>query len=188
MPSGVYEHSKIRGRKRPEHSKLMKQRVSRGIHPLQHKTREQIEKQRLTLKKKYASGELINAMKGKTRADNIIRNKLMNQKGINNGNWKGEKAITPLIMRLRTCSKYNLWRLNVFKRDNYICQICNKRGGNLNVDHIESFSKIVRKNNIKTFEEGINCEGLWDLNNGRTLCFECHIKTENFANKSRNRH
>ena len=32
-------------------------------------------------------------------------------------------------------------RLKVFKRDNYTCVYCGKRGGNLEVDHVKPFSK-----------------------------------------------
>jgi len=168
-----------------QHSKLLKERVKLGIHPLQHKTKEHIEKQRNTLKKRYATGELINSMKGKKRPDNIVRNKKRNQKGANNGNWKGDKAITPLVMRIRMCWKYRQWRSDVFERDNYTCQECGQIGGKLNADHLKPFSHIIKDNNITTFEEGINCEELWNVNNGRTLCFDCHIKTNTFANNAR---
>ena len=50
----------------------------------------------------------------------------------------------------------------VFKRDNYTCQICGNRGVNIQVDHIEKWSRCVEKR--------------FDLNNCRTLCQKCHYK------------
>ncbi len=35
---------------------------------------------------------------------------------------------------------YQRWRKKVYKRDNYICQKCNNKGGQLNAHHIESWA------------------------------------------------
>ena len=40
---------------------------------------------------------------------------------------------------------------------------------------------------IKTFEQALNCAELWDINNGRTLCKECHKKTDNYLNRWENK-
>lgn len=32
------------------------------------------------------------------------------------------------------------------------------------------------KYNIKSYEQALNCEELWNINNGRTLCKKCHKK------------
>lgn len=40
-------------------------------------------------------------------------------------------------------------------------------------------------NIIKCFEEAQSCEILWDISNGRVLCFLCHKKTENWGNKGK---
>jgi len=186
MVKGKYDHRKIRGRKRPEHSKFLKNLAKIGKHPAQNKSDLWKKNHSKSLKKRYKEG-LKNPMKGKKRPDLIIRNKLRNQKGKNNGNWKGDKAITPLVMRLRMSLKYRQWRCDVFQRDDYVCQKCEKIGGKLNADHIKPFSHIIKDNNIKSFEEGMMCEELWNINNGRTLCLECHIKTDTFANKARRR-
>lgn len=100
--------------------------------------------------------------------------------GANQWNWKG--GITPLVMKIRNCFKYRQWRSDVFTRDNFICILCGKRGGELNADHYpKSFSGIMKEYNIKTFEEALNCEELWNINNGRTLCIFCHRKTETYS-------
>jgi len=48
----------------------------------------------------------------------------------------------------------------VFERDNYTCQMCDERGGKLQVDHIQSWAEYV--------------ELRFDMKNLRTLCMDCH--------------
>jgi hypothetical protein len=87
--------------------------------------------------------------------------------------WKG--GITPVNNAIRTSTNYSEWRTSVFKRDGYTCKMCNDNiGGKLNAHHITSFSYLMGYYNITTFEEALNCEALWDLNNGITLCKKCH--------------
>lgn len=91
------------------------------------------------------------------------------------GNWRG--GITPLYLQIRHSSQYKKWRDLCFRRDNYTCQKCGLLGGNLSVDHIKSFAIIVLENRIMTLEDAVNCEELWDVNNGRTLCWRpCHLE------------
>lgn len=59
------------------------------------------------------------------------------------------------------------FRNEVFKRDNYTCQLCGKHGGNLNADHIKSFSEYP--------------DLRFDLSNGRTLCVPCHRNTDSYG-------
>lgn len=72
--------------------------------------------------------------------------------------WKG--GVTPEIKLIRSSKEYKDWRKQVFERDNYTCQCCDKRGGKLNAHHIENFSS--------------NKELRFDVNNGITLCESCH--------------
>jgi hypothetical protein len=95
--------------------------------------------------------------------------------GANNGMWKGGK--TPLSVLIRQLREYREWRSDVYHRDRFACQHCgNNQGGNLNPHHIKAFSMIMDKYNIKSLEEARKCEELWDINNGVTLCIDCHIK------------
>lgn len=59
--------------------------------------------------------------------------------------------------------EYKEWRNNVFKRDDYTCQMCFKKNIYLEADHIKPWSKYP--------------ELRYDIENGRTLCRDCHMKT-----------
>jgi len=81
--------------------------------------------------------------------------------------WQG--GITKENMKIRNSLKMKNWRNAVFVRDNYTCQICNVRGGELQADHIKQFAYFPKLR--------------FDLNNGRTLCVDCHRKTPTYSNK-----
>ena len=98
--------------------------------------------------------------------------------------WRG--GATPLYHQIRHCFEYRLWHSDILRRDDFICHDCNIRGGKLSVDHIKPLALIVQENSIKTFEEAKNCDEIWNINNGRTLCWECHRKTETFGGRTLN--
>ena len=86
--------------------------------------------------------------------------------------WKG--GLTDKNRLERNSAKTKQWIIDIFKRDNYTCQMCGARNGNgknvyLSAHHIKSWSK--------------HPESRYDLNNGTTLCKDCHKKTPNFAYK-----
>ena len=56
--------------------------------------------------------------------------------------------------------EYTKWRDEVYKRDNYTCQRCGKRQGDINAHHLNGYD---------TFKEQ-----RVDVNNGVTLCNVCH--------------
>jgi 5-methylcytosine-specific restriction endonuclease McrA len=84
--------------------------------------------------------------------------------GERGSNWKGGKTNFGKILRDRF--EYKEWRNKVYIRDNYTCQICNKVGGKLHAHHIKSFA----------FYPDLR----YDINNGITLCLECHKKTDSY--------
>ena len=94
--------------------------------------------------------------------------------GKNNPNWNG--GITPLCQSIRQLDEFIQWRNEVFKRDDYICQECNIRGNTLHVHHKTPFITIINTFDIKNIIDAINCNLLWNINNGITLCKKCHIK------------
>ena len=120
---------------------------------------------------------------GKSWKLNYIR-KLPNRNGENNHFWKGGK--TKLSFKIRNSVEYSFWRKQIFKRDDYTCILCNRKSKKgdkviIEADHIYPFYKIIDTFNIKTIEEAMNCQEMWDINNGRTLCRECHKKTESYG-------
>ena len=93
--------------------------------------------------------------------------------GRNSPNWKG--GVSPKNKIIRRSIYYVNWRNKVFKRDNYTCQKCGKKGVYLHPHHIKNFA---------------NYSDLrFDVNNGITLCKKCHRKfhsiygTKNNSNK-----
>lgn len=104
-----------------------------------------------------------------------------------------ELWVSPLVMRIKHSIEYINWRKQIFKRDNYTCQGCFKKGNGLNAHHIKSFSKILREflnqyNQFSPFEDidillrlSFGYQSFWDIGNGITYCEECHKKTKNFA-------
>lgn len=90
-----------------------------------------------------------------------------------------------IISILRDCYMYNSWRYSVFQRDNFKCIKCG--ASKLEAHHIKAFSTIVYENKFKSWEDGLKCEELWDVNNGQTLCRACHVKTDNYGFKLTNK-
>lgn len=106
------------------------------------------------------------------------------QKGERNHNWKG--GITPVRLQIRHCFEYRQWQSDILHRDDFTCQICGLRGGRLATDHYpKTFSFLMGFYNIKSLTDAVNCAELWDLNNGRTLCYECHLKTETYGGRKK---
>lgn len=62
--------------------------------------------------------------------------------------------------RDRKSPEYRSWRLAVFERDNYTCQCCGVRGGNLNAHHIRPWALFEKER--------------FSVDNGVTLCQKCH--------------
>jgi len=90
--------------------------------------------------------------------------------GDKNPCWRG--GVTPINKKIRNSDEYISWRKKVFERDNFTCQECGQHGGELHSHHIKSFSYYQ--------------ELRFELSNGKTLCKNCHTKTDNFkslANK-----
>jgi len=101
--------------------------------------------------------------------------------GSNSPNWKGGTVKLNRLVRLS--EKYKKWRSKIYQRDLYTCQNCKKTGGRLEVHHIKSLSLILKEYEIKTKQQAYKNKEIFDLNNGITLCKNCHKLTDNYAGK-----
>lgn len=92
-------------------------------------------------------------------------------KGEKNCNWKGGVSKTN-YQDVRNSFEYRMWRISVFERDNYTCIWCGARCGKgksveLCADHIKPFF--------------LYPELRFAIDNGRTLCSECHRTTDTYG-------
>lgn len=110
---------------------------------------------------------------------------LIKIRGVNHWNWRGGRGI--LRHRIMSTVDYKNWRREVFKRDDYTCQFCHIKGGTIHADHYPlEFAQIIEQNHIRSMEEAIKTPILWDINNGRTLCYDCHKIRHSSVNKITN--
>lgn len=103
-------------------------------------------------------------------AEHYRKGKRPNFSGEKHWNWKGGK--TDIATQIRMSLEYKQWRESIFQRDDYTCKKCGARNGNgkrivLNADHIKPFSKYP--------------ELRFDIDNGRTLCINCHKQTPTYG-------
>ena len=91
--------------------------------------------------------------------------------------WRGGTSI--LRNRISSTSNYRKWKDTIYYRDEFTCQMCYDKNNKLNCHHIETFGSIVDRYNLNNYEEYIKCSHLWDIDNGITLCVECHNKIRN---------
>ena len=163
MPSGVYEHK--RGyRLSSERIEKLRKANTGYIHTNEARERMSVAKTGKSWGKHSEETKikigLANslALKGKKRPW---------RSGKNNPMWRG--GITSKNEVFRKSMEYRLWRESVFIRDDYTCQICNNRGGEIHADHIKPFAYYP--------------ELRLSIDNGRTLCVACHRNTETYSNR-----
>lgn len=85
-----------------------------------------------------------------------------------NPSWKG--GVTYEYRLFRKSRDYQKWRKVVLFRDNYRCVFCGTKNKPLHVDHIKQYAYYP--------------ELRLSIDNGRTLCLECHKKTETWARRT----
>jgi len=96
---------------------------------------------------------------------------------------------TPLHHLIRNIEEYKKWHTICLKRDNYTCQECGQYGGNLEVHHEIAFAAIlndflIEYDQFSPMEDKETLARLaskykpfWNIDNGKTLCKDCHRLT-----------
>jgi hypothetical protein len=176
MPTGVYTRTiemrnKIslggKGKKLSESHRLNISKGSIGKkgtygHKGKKHTEETRQKIVNALKKRFPNGR-------KHSIETRLKMKESAKKGKDSHSWKG--GITDINKHIRNSFEYKIWRTAVFERDNYTCIWCGFHGskGKLNADHIKPFAAFP--------------ELRFAIDNGRTLCEECHSTTDSYKGK-----
>jgi len=84
-------------------------------------------------------------------------------------NWRGGKYKTERLAQMAR-AEYRKWRSDVFQRDNWTCQTCEKRGCFLEAHHIKGWAEFP--------------ELRFEISNGVTLCRDCHNLTKRGRRKA----
>jgi len=105
-----------------------------------------------------------------------------------------------LSQLIKALTEYKDWRRKVFERDRFICQECFKKAsGKLEAHHKKSFVELMQEflreyNQFSPLEDRETLIRLarkwrpfWDVENGKTLCIDCHKQTFNYGGKTRER-
>jgi len=141
---------RMKGDKNPmrnlESLEKMREKQIGNKYALGHKLSEQSKKKiSEILKRKYKSGELISPFA-----------RMPAKYGKEAPNWRGGKT------EPRKNLKYKKWHKAVLENDNFVCQLCKKKGGKLHAHHLKRWVKFP--------------ELKFDIHNGITLCKECHYR------------
>jgi hypothetical protein len=78
--------------------------------------------------------------------------------------------------RIRGALEFKEWTKKVRELDGYICVDCERSNVRTEVHHIIPLLTIIKKGNLKTLQDALNCPLIWDINNGKVLCRKCHMK------------
>ena len=77
-------------------------------------------------------------------------------------NWQG--GVDLENKRIRKSPEYDVWRKEIYKRDNWSCSMCDKK----------CRQKDIIAHHIKPFSQYPDLR--FDIDNGQTLCRSCHKK------------
>lgn len=97
-----------------------------------------------------------------------------NTKGKNHPSWNHDLTDEDRINHKNRmyCPKTRVWRIKVFKRDNYTCQSCDIKGGKLQAHHIYNYYSHKKLRYVTS--------------NGITLCKICHKEFHHKCGKKHN--
>lgn len=80
---------------------------------------------------------------------------------------KRDRGLTSGREKIKQGYAYRNWRRSVFMRDNFTCRECGISGVYIHAHHIKPFHLYI--------------ESRFDLDNGITLCKDCHKKTDSYG-------
>ncbi len=162
------------GRFKPGHKRNFLVDYSKRILPPQ--SEETKEKRRQTMIKKY--GGWLSPFKGKSLSEESreklrLMCKISGKQRLDEKHWNWKGGISNENTRLRNRAGLYVWRKAVKERDGYACVLCGitEDKAKLCTDHIKPFLEFP--------------ELRQDVNNGRTLCYPCHKKTETYGPRKR---
>lgn len=113
-----------------------------------------------------AKNKIRNARLGKKMSEETKKKLSEARKGEKSPSWKG--GITSINRQIRSSLQYRLWRKSVLERDSNRCIWCYSKS-RLDVDHIKPFAYFP--------------ELRFAIDNGRTLCRDCHKKTDTWGKR-----
>ena len=171
MPLGIYKRteearknmSKAHKGKYPTEETRRKMGLAHKGHPVSEETRKKQSEASKGKKKSLAHRQNMSKVrKGKPSGTKGMHWKIKDSSKMGKGRLgKGIKMLEyPENIRIRKSIEYILWRKSIFERYNFTCQKCNQSGGRLVAHHIFNFADYP--------EQRLN------INNGITLCQQCH--------------
>lgn len=89
---------------------------------------------------------------------------------VRRGRYSGVVSKTPWLRRLNTNPEYREFRKRMFERDLWTCQWCGYKGARIQLDHI--------------LPKSIFPDLVFKEYNVRTLCVDCHLKTDTYAGRA----
>ena len=121
--------------------------------------------------------KMSNSLKGRKPPKTVFKSE--NMRGDKHPNWKG--GITPENNEIKNSFIYREWRKKVFQRDDWTCQKCKLRQGwNKRLKR----RIVIEAHHILNFGE--YPELRFVVENGITLCKECHMRFHKIYGKKNN--
>jgi len=173
MPTGIYKRTKSSGMSGKHHTKEARKKVAQANKGKHYSPKTEFKKGQFAWNKGKHTPKITREKLSKSHKGNVgyWRNKKrpsfsrewrenmsQSHSGKKSYLWKG--GITPMNAKIRNSLEIKLWKKAVFERDNFVCQKCEQKGGELEAHHIFNFADYQERRT--------------EITNGITLCKKCH--------------